>query len=196
MDRGRPREFDSEEVLDAAIAAFWRDGFVDTGVAELTAEMGIGRQSLYNAFGDKRAVFVSALRRYCEQKYAFMEEQLSDEPKPVARLRELLHEMRQEHSRDCAKGCLAINSIPLFAGKDPEIEAILTSHAARLCKLLETVFRRAQKSGELAVDLDCRQLAGGFMVLLHGMALHIVLGGADDALNGAMALAEYLLKSD
>ena len=63
----RPRAFDDDKVLDAAINCFWQRGFGATSVRDLTAEMGINGPSLYNAFGDKHAVFARALERYAER---------------------------------------------------------------------------------------------------------------------------------
>ena len=53
----RPREFNEGIALDAAIEWFWRRGYEATSVRELAAAMGISGPSLYNAFGDKRALF-------------------------------------------------------------------------------------------------------------------------------------------
>src|ERR1700674_4604642 len=61
---GRPREFDETTALDGAIQCFWQHGFAATSVRDLAAGMGITCTSLYNAFGDKRAVFLKALERY------------------------------------------------------------------------------------------------------------------------------------
>ncbi|HWF71770.1 MAG TPA: TetR/AcrR family transcriptional regulator [Solirubrobacteraceae bacterium] len=62
--RGRPRSFDSAVALDSAAELFWAKGFADTSLDELSAAMGMGRPSIYNAFGDKEALFVRALERY------------------------------------------------------------------------------------------------------------------------------------
>ena len=60
----RPREFDEEEVLDRALDVFWRRGYGATSVEDLTAATGLGRGSLYAAFGDKETLFLTCLRRY------------------------------------------------------------------------------------------------------------------------------------
>lgn len=62
--RGRPRKFDENEVLDKAVAVFWRKGFDATSVDDLAEAMGIGRPSMYGAFGDKEAIFMRCLERY------------------------------------------------------------------------------------------------------------------------------------
>jgi AcrR family transcriptional regulator len=62
--RGRPRSYDPEAALDAAARLFWANGYADTTLDELGAAMGMGRPSIYNAFGDKEALFLRALQRY------------------------------------------------------------------------------------------------------------------------------------
>src|SRR6516165_4217971 len=62
----RPREFDESVVLDAAVNCFWTRGYEATSVRDLAAEMGITGPSLYNAFGDKRSLFRTALERYVQ----------------------------------------------------------------------------------------------------------------------------------
>jgi AcrR family transcriptional regulator len=62
--RGRPRTYDSGAVLDSAAQVFWTNGFADTSLDELGEAMGMGRPSIYNAFGDKEALFLRALERF------------------------------------------------------------------------------------------------------------------------------------
>jgi TetR/AcrR family transcriptional repressor of nem operon len=65
----RPREFDEAAVLDAAIDKFWQCGYEATSVRDLAEEMDIAGASLYNAFGDKRALYERAMNRYLEQTF-------------------------------------------------------------------------------------------------------------------------------
>jgi len=62
--RGRPRSFDRDEALDAAVIVFWEKGFVGASIEDLTEAMGINRPSLYSTFGNKREVFIRAIDRY------------------------------------------------------------------------------------------------------------------------------------
>jgi AcrR family transcriptional regulator len=65
-NRGRPRRFDPEEALDAAMAVFWSHGFDATSMADLSAATGLNKPSLYAAFGDKAQLFRQALERYAK----------------------------------------------------------------------------------------------------------------------------------
>src|SRR3546814_18901546 len=67
---GRPREFDETEVLVAAVDCFWERGYEATTIRELADKMGLTGASLYNAFGDKRALYRRALNHYIETSFA------------------------------------------------------------------------------------------------------------------------------
>src|ERR1700744_5642038 len=65
----RPREFDEAAVLDAAMQSFWLNGYEKTSVRDLAEGRGAAGASLYNAFGDKRTLYRSALNRYLDQTF-------------------------------------------------------------------------------------------------------------------------------
>src|SRR6202035_3213375 len=79
MPRGRPREFDADKALDAALKVFWRKGFEGASLPDLTRAMGINRPSMYAAFGNKEALFRRALDRYAQGPAAYVRQAL-DEP--------------------------------------------------------------------------------------------------------------------
>src|SRR5437762_10822949 len=82
MPRGRPREFDTEQALDAALEVFWRKGYEGASLPDLTEAMGINRPSLYAAFGNKEELFRTVVTRYVEGPAAFVREALEE---PTAR---------------------------------------------------------------------------------------------------------------
>src|ERR671910_2905737 len=80
----RPREFDIDEALDAAMGAFWVRGYEATSLADLMQVMGLQKGSIYKAFGDKHALFLSALQRYLDQMYAAQRQALANATSPRA----------------------------------------------------------------------------------------------------------------
>src|SRR6185437_1637331 len=68
--RGRPRSFDEKGALEKAVQVFWSKGYDGVTIDDLVAGMGVGRPSLYAVFGDKRTIFLRALRAYAEAKGA------------------------------------------------------------------------------------------------------------------------------
>ena len=96
-ERGRPRGFDEEEVLDVAMRLFWEHGFDGTSMSELTEAMGINRRSVYAAFGNKEALFTAALERYLAGPGAFVEK--ARRSRPPGRLRRPSFEAPWRRSR-------------------------------------------------------------------------------------------------
>jgi AcrR family transcriptional regulator len=75
--KGRPREFDADEALTAALRVFWSKGYEGASLSDLTEAMGITRPSLYAAFGNKEALFCKALDLYEREKLAYVSEALA-----------------------------------------------------------------------------------------------------------------------
>src|SRR5437870_5526679 len=135
----RPKAFDEPAALDAAIECFRRRGYAATSVRDLTACMGIGATSLYNSFGDKRALFVKALGRYVEQSVRGRLRRLESRLAPRDAARTLIEDVIERSLADRTRGgCLLINSALEVAPHDPELGAEI---AERLGEI-ESFFRR------------------------------------------------------
>src|SRR5262245_58847917 len=108
---GRPCEFDEAEVIERAMLAFWRGGYDGTALPDLLRETGIGRQSLYGRFGDKRGLFLRCLRRYQEMRLSWLRERLCDR-RPVGAAFASLFEVAAAAEDDQKRmGCLAVNTV-------------------------------------------------------------------------------------
>ena len=83
--RGRPRTYDPGEALERATEAFWRQGYSATSLDALSEATRMNRPSLYGAFGDKHALYTTALERYIAEGRSQMEAALDDELPPQVR---------------------------------------------------------------------------------------------------------------
>ncbi|MFO1073942.1 MAG: TetR family transcriptional regulator C-terminal domain-containing protein [Geminicoccaceae bacterium] len=166
----RPREFDEEEVLEQALELFRARGFDGTTLGELEQATGLGRGSLYGAFGDKRSLFRKALARYRDTA---MQQSLAALEQPQAGRAEILAlftHLAQEAVRDAERrGCLATNCSMELAERDPD----LAHEAARCFERYERAFaqavRQAQARGEIAAERDPARLARFLTVVMEGM---------------------------
>ncbi|APR39894.1 TetR/AcrR family transcriptional regulator [Paraburkholderia sp. SOS3] len=141
----RPREFDEDTVLDAAIAQFWSRGYESTSVRELADTMGITSASLYNAFGDKRALYDRALERYVERGFRDrvqrFETTLSPRDAIVAFFEEIVDLSVNDKQR---RGCLIVNSVLELAPHDTAVQDALEC----VLKEMERFFLRCVSAGQ------------------------------------------------
>jgi TetR/AcrR family transcriptional regulator, transcriptional repressor for nem operon len=166
----RPREFEEEEVLDAAIECFWRRGLEATSVRHLTEATGVNQPSLYNAFGDKRELFAQALERYATRSMRERIERLEQKHPPKEAIRAFFRELVARTLSDPDhRGCLIVNSALEVAPHDAELKAVIASYLGEIeaffCRCLE----RLKESGSLSTSLEPRDTARLFLGVLLGV---------------------------
>jgi TetR/AcrR family transcriptional repressor of nem operon len=184
----RPKSFDEDAVLDEAVQLFWERGYEGTSLADLEAHLGLGRQSLYNTFGDKQTLFLKALARY-EQQVAG--ETLAQLNAPGAGLEEIRAFFRASvktltaQERGPRRACLVVNTILERGSQDAD--TLLRCNHARTA--LERTFRRAlsnaKSRGELAEGLDVEATATYLVVQNYGLNV-LAKTGATAAEMGAV----------
>jgi len=166
----RPREFDEEQVLQAALEVFRAKGFDGATLSELEQATGLGRGSLYGAFGDKRALFLKVLGRYLPSS---LDERLALLRQPGA-AREAIIALFRGIARDAScdrqrKGCLVTNCAVELADRDPDLACQAARGFDRFEQAFATAIRGAQSRGEVAAGCDPVRLARFLTVCMEGM---------------------------
>ncbi|MET0314567.1 MAG: TetR/AcrR family transcriptional regulator [Hansschlegelia sp.] len=140
----RPREFDEDAVLDAAVQCFWSRGYEATSVRDLIEKTGISGASLYNAFGDKRALYRKALDRYVELSIADRIRRCEELP-PRDAIAGFFAEILKRSLTDSEhKGCMLVNAALDVAPHDPDFQRIVACVLMRI----EEFFRRCVEAGQ------------------------------------------------
>jgi TetR/AcrR family transcriptional regulator, transcriptional repressor for nem operon len=165
----RPKAFDRTQVLLAAMQVFWVKGYEATSLEDLLAAMKIGRQSLYDTFGDKRALFIEALGQYRDLTDAYLRGCLADAPTVKAAFERLFMQVVDEPEADQRRGCLLINSAVELAPHDPATAQIVVAYQRATERLFRRGLELAQKRGELAADRDVRALARYLVSPMQGL---------------------------
>jgi TetR/AcrR family transcriptional repressor of nem operon len=151
----RPRTFDEEKVLDAAVACFWRRGLGATSVRDLAGEMGINSPSLYNSFGDKRALFTRALGRYAELWMRERIARLENEASPKSAIRNFLQELIERSISDRERrGCLIVNSALEVSPHDVELRGVIAAYLREIEMFFRRCLQRGQYAGEIGPNID------------------------------------------
>ena len=166
----RPREFDEATTIEAAIECFWRRGYQATSVRDLVDKMGISAPSLYNAFGDKRALFVRALDQYLERSTRARIKRLEDSLPPKQAIRRFIEEIIERSVNDLEKrGCFLINSALEVAPHDRELGALIADRLAEI----EAFFRRSIEAAQADGAVPRGRVAKDLARLLLGVLLGI-----------------------
>ena len=156
----RPREFDEDAVLDAAVTCFWERGYEATSVRELAAEMGLSAPSLYNAFGDKRALFRTSLERYMQRVTRARIAEVEATLPPKAAVRAFIAGIvaRSLDDRD-RRGCLLVNTALETAPHDRAIGAEVADRLGEIEGFFRRAIAAAQAAGTVPCDRDPNDLA-------------------------------------
>ncbi|MGP1273088.1 MAG: TetR/AcrR family transcriptional regulator [Phycisphaerales bacterium] len=168
---GRPKAFDQTEALEAAMAVFWANGFEGASIADLVTAMGIGRQSLYDTFGDKRALYLAALRHYGERAIAPTLETLAGPGEPVERIRAIFDRWAAMQTCPDCKGCFLAGALAQLDRDDAEAAALVDEMQARLAAAFNDAIVQAQSRHQMPSDIDPADLAAMLVAVGHGLAL-------------------------
>ncbi|MEV6831904.1 TetR/AcrR family transcriptional regulator [Amycolatopsis sp. NPDC051102] len=188
----RPRSFDEAAVLETARDRFWATGYAGTKVDDIAAATGLGKGSLYGAFGDKHALFLRVFDHYCTEAAEGTRRQLEG-PDATAyrRLRDHVHAIAESVVADQARrGCLIAKSTAECAEHDEAVAARSRQLFRDLQGHLTACIAGAQRAGDIAADADPAHLAGLVLAVLRGLEA-LGKGGVEPA--GIRAIADTAL---
>ena len=149
----RPREFDEVTALEAAIECFWHRGYEATSVRDLADKMGISAPSLYNAYGDKRALFVQALEHYLDHSARALIKRLENSLPPKQAIRRFIEEIIERSVNDRERrGCFLINSALEVAPHDRQLGALIADRLAEIEAFFYRSIKAAQAEGAIPRD--------------------------------------------
>jgi len=175
--RGRPRAYDPDAALLQARDAFWRHGYSGTSLDEISAATGMNRPSLSAAFGDKRAIYLAAIRAYWVSKFAMMDQALNIPTLEEALLRVYDASLSLYFSEvDGARGCFIVGTAITEAVEDSEIRAVIEDGFRTLdAKFLDRL-RVARDQGEIDAKADVDALALLATATIHTLAIRARAG--------------------
>jgi AcrR family transcriptional regulator len=188
----RPKEFDRDLALQKAMMVFWEKGYAATSAADLVQAMGIGRQSLYDTFGDKHQLYLEALALYSEASVAELVLSMRA-ARPLEAIESMLMAFAARPEEQNALGCMGINSICELGLQDEAVNAVRERSGAPLRTSLIALLEQAKAAGDADPALDAAAGADFILATLAGMKV-IAKGGADArALRSVGALAVQAL---
>ncbi len=186
----RPREFNAEDALEKAMQLFWAKGYEATSLADLTAEMGLSKSSLYDTFGSKHELFLSAMDRYNETVAARRAAGVIDGAKDsragiAAVFAAFLDEMVGQGEK---RGCFVNNSAVELAPHDAAVAARAAAGLAHIEETFYDAVSKGQEVGDIMPARDTRALARYLTMSLNGLIVLAKTNPERAALDGVVEI--------
>jgi TetR/AcrR family transcriptional regulator, transcriptional repressor for nem operon len=185
----RPKEFDREVALKKAVRVFCETGFEGTSTDDLLGAMGISRQSMYDTFGDKRSLYLEALRYYLAERIAIYIGRLSAEASALKGLEALLNAATVSEYGDGKSGSMLIRAVCEFGRRDAEIASLLDSAEQTFLLAVEHRIDDAKSKREIGGELNSRAAAEYIRAMIPAMRLAARGGASDQSLRNIARMA-------
>ena len=185
----RPKEFDRDAAVERAMSVFWLKGYAATSTDDLLQAMKIGRQSMYDTFGDKRRLYIEALERYQQESVAGHVNRLRSTTSPLAGIEALVVGVIASDRAARAKGCMGVGSISEFGNSDVELAKLRTKSGGALHKALVERLQEAKAAGEIRETIDIERAARFVETTMLGLQVAAKAGMSAQSLRDTAAFA-------
>ncbi len=156
----RTKEFDEAEILNKALHIFWCKGYNGTSMQDLIDGLGISRSSLYDTYGDKRTLYLAALKKYQGDESKLLIDTITHSSSLVDTVKLIFKKMIEESVSDnLKKGCFLVNSAIDLAPHDKEISAIIAANQKEVEDAWYKAIKKSQEKGEITDQHTARALA-------------------------------------
>lgn len=179
----RPRTFDEDTVIRAARDQFRRCGYSGTSLDDLVKATGLAKASIYNAFGDKHALYIRAFDNYCTEAVEALGAELDGPDETAAeRLRHLILHMADTTgtASEPPLSCFLSKATAELAARDPEVAGIAQRAFRQIEDVLASALLAAQRADVVPPSRDCRSTARHILVGLRGLEA-LAAAGVDRA---------------
>lgn len=181
---GRPREFDRDAALLAAMRTFWTQGYEGTSIQDLVAAMGVNKPSLYSTFGCKEEIFREAVELYDRIEGRATSQSLAQ----ASTAREAVETMLRANARayvveEGPRGCMIVLSSLLGAPENESVRAFLAENRLNGETMLRDRLAQGIAAGDLDSSADVDQLAAFYTTVLEGLSIQARDGASVDKLN-------------
>lgn len=194
MVRGRPRKFDADEALEAAMQVFWKRGYESASTKELMDAMGINAGSMYSTFGDKDALFEKAFAHYERTVFSKASALLKSDGSPLERVRTLVGCWAEFMAHPDCKGCLVSHTVSEFGGSDHKVAKRARRLVTSIQKQFAVVIAEAMDAGELPKETDPAAMAAFLTSTAQGLTVMARAGAGADSIRGVVSTTLAVLE--
>lgn len=190
----RNKAFNEIEVLDKAVELFWTKGYHTTSANDLVDSLGLSRSSLYDTFGDKRSLFILALKRYKKEfgdVIITMFQESSDVRETISLALQFI--IDQDCNAINPKGCFMVNTATELSGTDLEIANVIDNNRNDIENAIESAITLGQEKGQISIKHDAKALARYFINVFFGLRVSIKSNNNPKILNDIMKVSLSIL---
>ena len=174
---GRPREFEPETVLKAAYEVFWTKGYEATSTRALSEATGLTAASIYNAFGDKRGLFIAAIEHYLDNTLRDRIARHSAVASPAEAITGYIRETVDRALADPRhRGCLLVNTALEVTSDDAELQTLVINETKTISAFFRRIIAAGQKNGTFPAKQSADDLANNLMALILGLRVLARIG--------------------
>jgi AcrR family transcriptional regulator len=196
LKRGRPRAFDRDAALRAAQRLIWRHGYEAASLSQLEAAMGIGKTSLYAAFGSKFDLLREAADLYLTEAGGLIARVLDGEPTALGGLRRFFDVCAEDFTDPTRPhGCFLVSAAITTSPENDDAAVFLKEGRARVAELIAARLRRGVVEGDISRDAPVEAMAEYLVTVLHGLSIQARDGRSAADLRASVGLAFQALEA-
>ena len=191
----RPREFDRDAAVQRAMSIFWRKGYAATSTDDLLRAMNIGRQSMYDTFGDKHRLYLEALERYQRERVAENIRRLRSTASPLAGIEAFVIGIIASDKSVRERGCMGVGSICEFGNADTDLVTLRARSGGAQHRALIERLRHAQAANEIGANVDIERAVRFVETMMFGLQVAAKAGASLQSLRDTAAFAIASLRN-
>ena len=178
MNMGRPREFETEQVLELAMQQFWSVGYEATSIEDLLKTMRLSKSSFYQTFGSKSNLFLDCIDLYQQSMVDELNELLIKSDSSKTFISCFLDEVISEANAKHKKGCLLVNTINELSQRDKAVSKAISAALNKVTDVMHKAIERGKKEGDIKSTTNTKTLASYLVANISGLRT-MVKSGAD-----------------
>lgn len=180
----RPREFDTDDVLEKAMQAFWAGGYEATSLADLTRAMGISKSSFYETFGSKHDLFLATIEHYGKTTAGRIAGMLENSTWAKGAIALVFEQVIDNASaKGDRRGCFINNCAVESASQDDAVSVRVNYCMVRLEEAFEKAVSRGRDAGDISSRHDSNTLARFLTSSLQGLIVTAKVNPDKDKLD-------------
>jgi len=169
MNAGRPREFKTEQVIEAAMQQFWRAGYEATSLQDLLEVMHLSKSSLYQTFGSKHELFLRSIDFYQQSLVDEIYKSLSNSRTSKAFLKQLLENVIAEAASKKKKGCLLVNTVNELSHRDKTVSKAVLIAFRNVGNVIRLAIEQGKKEGTIKTSVSTETLVDYIIINISGL---------------------------